>query len=175
MSVARRRVAIGATTLMLLSVLGTGLAQAAPVTAPTIRSQAATAMAPSGDGASATPNVDRLRLLRYWLTHPGRWGRHLVHSVVTVKDRDGDLYTFQFDHGTISSIGGGSISISEAGGSTVTVATSDTTRIRKDGAPAKLADLEVGDEVFVASKVENGTATARGILVPKARPASSAT
>ena len=176
MSIARWRFATVAIALLLLTVLGTGLVQAAPTSAQGSTDAApASAIQPSTADTSTGPTIDRLRLLRQWLAHPGRWGRHLVHSVVTVEDRNGNLLTFQFDHGTISAIGDDSISIAETGGATVTVATSDDTRVRKDKAPAKVSDLEVGDEVFVASKVEGGTATARGILVPAARPAADAT
>jgi hypothetical protein len=164
-----------ATAVMLFSVLGTGLVQAAPASAPAATPTAPAALEPTTEGAAEAPAIDRLRLLRQWLAHPGRWGRHLVHSTVTIEDRNGNLLTFQFDHGTIAAIGDHSISIAETGGATVTVATSDATRVRKDKTPARLSDLAVGDEVFVASRVEGGTATARGILVPAARSASAAT
>lgn len=51
-------------------------------------------------------------------------GRHLVHGVVTLTDRAGKLVTLQFDHGTVQSIGGGSLTILEAGGGMESVTTS---------------------------------------------------
>jgi Domain of unknown function (DUF5666) len=77
--------------------------------------------------------------------------------------------TVQLDHGTVSAIDGANLKISESGNSSVTIATDDKTRVRKNGGQAKLADLNVGDEVFVVSEIEGGTSTAYRIVVPKAR------
>jgi hypothetical protein len=66
----------------------------------------------------------------------------------------------------VSAIGDDTLTIAEAGGASETVATTAETRVRKDRKPAKLTDLAVGDEVFVVSVFDGGTATARGIVVP---------
>jgi hypothetical protein len=105
----------------------------------------------------------------------GRLRKHLVHGTVTVLDRDGELITLQLDHGTIAAIGDGSITIGEAGNTSVTVATTADTRVRKGRAPASLAALAVGDEVVVVSVVDGSTATARRILVPAPRASAPAT
>ena len=84
---------------------------------------------------------------------------HLVHGTLTVVDRDGKLVTYQLDHGTVSAVGTASITIAEAGGSSVTVSTTTATRVRKDAQPSTLAGLKVGDEVVVRSTVDGGTAT----------------
>lgn len=85
---------------------------------------------------------------------------------MTFVNRDGEIVTLQFDHGTISAIDAAAVTIAEKGGSNVTVGTNDDTRVRKGRKPATLADLAVGDEVFVVSVVDDGAATARGIVVP---------
>lgn len=168
MSSTRRRLAVVAGALVLLSILGAGFAQAAP--------------APSSTSAGATltadeqpPEGERLPRLRQRLGDFGfgRLARNLVHGTVTVLGRDGELVTLQFDHGTIATIGDGSLSISEANGETVTVATTDATRVRKVRQPSSLGELNVGDGVFVTSVIEDGAATARLIVVPMARPATS--
>ena len=41
-------------------------------------------------------------------------------------------------------------------------------RVRKNGALAKLSALKAGDQVFVVSELQGGTATADRIVVPKA-------
>jgi hypothetical protein len=152
----RWRLAIVAGALIILSTVGVGLAQAAP--APAV---------PSASVAEAAPPLlgERLRE-RVGERGPGRLGRHLVHGTVTFVGRDGELVTLQFDHGTVSAIGDDTVTIAEAGGASETVATTAETRVRKDRKPAKLTDLAVGDEVFVVSVVDGGTATARGIVVP---------
>jgi hypothetical protein len=101
----------------------------------------------------------------------------LVHGTITVLDRDGKLVTYQLDHGTVTAIGGASITIAESGGSSVTVATSTATRVRKDARPSTLANLKAGDEVLVRSTVTGATATATLVLVlppsPTIAPSSS--
>ncbi len=99
---------------------------------------------------------------------------HLVHATVTITERDGKLETYQLDHGTVSAAGSGSITVAEAGGSSVTVANTAQTRVRKDGKPALLAGLKIGDEVVVRSTIEGGAATARLVVVPPAGPATTA-
>ena len=92
-------------------------------------------------------------------------GRHLVHAEVTVTDRDGKLIHLQFDHGTVQSIGGGKLTIAEAGGGTVTVSTDDATIVRAKRQKGDLADVTVGAEVFVQSRIDGGTTLAKRILV----------
>ena len=68
----------------------------------------------------------------------------------------------------------GSLTIAEAGGSSVTLTTDTTTRVRKDGKKATLADLRPGNEVVVVSKV-GSTATTRALLVVVPPAASTST
>jgi hypothetical protein len=66
------------------------------------------------------------------------------------------------------------MTVAEAGGASVTLTTDTTTRVRKDGKKATLADLRSGNEVVVVSLV-GGTGTSRAILVviPPAAPTST--
>jgi hypothetical protein len=106
--------------------------------------------------------------------HPGkalsaRWllraGRHLVHAEVTITDREGKLVDLWLDHGTVQSIGDGKLVIAEAGSTTQTVQVADDVVVyvgRKDG---KLSDVAAGAEVFVQSRIVDGAAVAKRILV----------
>lgn len=94
-----------------------------------------------------------------------RAGKHLVHAEMTVTDRDGKLVYLQLDHGTVQSVGGGTLTIAEAGGGTETVSLDGKTIVhlgRKDGA---LGDVKVGAEIFVQSRIDGGTTLAKRILV----------
>jgi hypothetical protein len=101
-----------------------------------------------------------------------RAGRHLVHAEMTVTDKDGNLVYLQLDHGTVQSIGGGTLVIAETGGATETVSTSDTTIVRVGRTLGDLGDVTVGAEVFVQSRVDGNTVLAKRIIVI---PAADAT
>jgi preprotein translocase subunit YajC len=162
------RLALAAGTLVVLGAIGAGLVQAA-----------ATSTGPSADTTTPVPIPEdaaaHIVALRDRLDerHPGL-RQHLVHGTLTVLGRNGKLVTLQLDHGTVASVGSASITIAEAGGTSITVATTAETRVRKDRKPATLADLKVGDEVVVQSTVDGGSATARRVVVPAARPAAAA-
>ena len=100
------------------------------------------------------------------LRHVAAW-RRLVHATVVVDLRRGGLTTVQLDHGTISAVAAGTLTIAEAGGGSVTVALGNETRVRRNGANAAVADLGTADEVFVMSKVEAGGAVAYLVVVPR--------
>jgi hypothetical protein len=168
MSIPRWRLAIVAAALLLISAIGGGLAQAAP--APATAHGAAAA----GSGASSGARLAALRD-RLGPRELGRLRKHLVHGTVTVLDRDGKLITLQLDHGTISAIGDGSITIHEAGDTSVTVVTTSETRVRKGLRPSNLDALAVGNEVMVVSVLDGSTATARRIVVLIPRPTPAAT
>lgn len=151
--------------ITILGVAGIGFAAAATESgAPAANIVTAdSTLAPDASGTPTRPNGD-LRVGK-----PGarllRFGRHLVHVVATVTGRDGQLVHLQLDHGTVRSIGGGSLVISEAGGGAETVSVDDRTIVyvgREDG---DLGDLKVGVEVFVQSRVDAGTVLAKHILV----------
>lgn len=177
MTISRWRLGLMVGALVVFGTIGGGLVQAAsaPPAPAAATTGPATANAPGEPGADLTPFLgERRRALRDRLGDGGlgRFGRNLVHGTITVLDKDGKLVTHQLDRGTIAGINDGSITIAEAGGTSVTVATTADTRVRKDRKQAALADLAVGDEVMVHSIVEGGAATARGILVPAPRPAA---
>ena len=95
--------------------------------------------------------------------------RHLVHATVLVDlPRLGGLTTIQLDHGTISAVNATSLTIKELGDTSATVVLGDETRVRKHAAKAAIADLKVGDEVFVMSKVAPGGTDAYLVVVPAA-------
>ena len=180
MIVPRWRLGIVAGALIVLTAFGGGLVQAASGTPTSAGSAAAAAPAPAAGSSTTTSEQpsyagERLRALRDRLADRGlgRFRKHLVHGTFTVLDRDSAPVTVQLDHGTVSSIGEGSITIAEAGGSSVTVGTTADTRVRKGGKPATLAALVLGDEVFVRSIVEGGSAGVRSIVVPPAAPAGA--
>lgn len=151
--------------IAMLAVAGIGLVAASSNPA-TPASNVAAADPTAGPGASPrvrdgkTGEGDGARGLRLL-----KAGRHLVHGVVTVTDRDGKLVTLQFDHGTVQSIGGGSLTILEAGGGTETVSTSDATKVHLGREAGDLGDVKVGAEIFVQSRIDGGETLAKRILV----------
>ena len=149
------RVALVGAALLTLGVIGAGAVTAAPAK-PQARMAAAAAAKPAALGPFA------------------RIGRHVVHGTVVVEKKDGTFVTLQLDRGTIASVGGGTLTISEAGGRSETVTTDARTRFRKDGAKSDLAGLAIGDKVAVVSEVQGSTAVAQLVLVPRPRPAKTA-
>ncbi|MEA2675510.1 MAG: hypothetical protein QOI92_2702 [Chloroflexota bacterium] len=147
----------GAIVILLAAGLGLAFASNAPTTAPANVTSAASTAAPNANSTAGTRGKARAaRLLRI--------GRRLVHAEVTV-NRDGQLVNLQLDHGTVQSIGTGTLTISEAGGGTETVSTDDATKVHLGRTAGKLADVKVGAEVFVRSQVSGGMTLAKGILV----------
>ncbi len=141
------RLALVGTALLMLGVVGAGSVMAAspaPTTAAAVHK------------AAAGPLV--------------RMVRHVVHGTFVVQKPDGTLQTIQLDRGTIASISGATITISEPIGNQ-TVTTNAQTRVRKGGVKSDVSKLAVGDKVAVVSVVEGGTPVAEFILVPRPRPA----
>jgi hypothetical protein len=96
-------------------------------------------------------------------------GRHLVHADVTVTGKNGELINLQFDHGTVQSIGNGTLTIAETGGGTETVSTDNATIVRAAREKGDLGDVKVGAEVFVQSRIDGATTLAKRILVVPAK------
>ena len=161
------RVALTGGAIIVLLAVGIGLVAASSggTSAP---SSLTAASSPAPDASAKPDRPDRPRL-RAWLG--GRLGhlrvaKHLVHVTATFTDKDGALVTIQVDHGTIQAIGTDSLTIAEAGGSSVTVSTDAKTDVyigREEGA---LGDLKVGDTVFVQSRVDGGTLAKRILKIP---------
>jgi hypothetical protein len=165
------RLALTGGAIVILLALGLGLVAARP-SSPSQPSTAAAAASLSPD-ASAAPDANgplgqRLRsLLERWQRFGV--GHRLVHATATVLDKDGNLVQLQLDHGTVQAMDGGSITVAEAGGTTVTVTTDSATVVRIGHDKGTLADLKVGDQVFVHSRIDAGTTLAKHILeVPTA-------
>jgi hypothetical protein len=141
---------------------------ASPTVAPATSAISAN---PGDDGstrASRTEDSARARL-----GFRPRLGRHVVHAVVTV-ERNGDLLTFQVDRGSVTSIADGKLTISEQGGASVTLATNDQTRVRRDGRKISLLELKSGDEVYVISRVsaDGGPVVVR-VVAPTKEPSGN--
>jgi hypothetical protein len=100
-----------------------------------------------------------------------RLARHIVHGTVVIRRADGTLQTLQIDRGTIATVGGGTITVAEPGGSQ-TVATDAQTRVRKHGAKSSVTALAVGDKVLVVSDLTTGSAVADLVVVPRPRPST---
>jgi hypothetical protein len=81
--------------------------------------------------------------------HPGGpHGRGLVRSESVVEGKEnGEFVTIKADRGVLNGVDGNTLTIEEADGKTVEVATNDDTNFRRDGEEAKLGDLKTGDHV----------------------------
>jgi hypothetical protein len=169
------RLAVTGGAVITLAVVGIGLVAAANVPPSTMTnpvSAEATRLPGASGRADRRSGQERLRERRAgWGPRLLRIGRHLVHVEATVTDRDGQLVTLWLDHGTVQSVGDGFITISEAGGKTEKLMIDDKTTVHVGREDGTLADVTVGDEVFVKSRVEDGTALARRILIIPPRPA----
>ena len=146
--------------------LGLGIGFAAASTSTGTSSAAALAAPTAAPGASAKPDRPRIgQRLREFLGGSGRrLGGRLVHVTATVLDKDGNLIQLQLDHGTIQAIGNGSLTVAEAGGTTVTVSTDASTLVRIGPDKGSLTDLKVGQTIFVQSRIDGGTTLAKHIL-----------
>jgi hypothetical protein len=167
-------------------VASVGSVPAAPVAADATVDDASivalglTALAEAGDlGISDQPDAaapaqrlrDRLRWIR---PHPGKGLGRLVHAEATLDLPDKGITTVGADHGTVDSLGTNTIAVKRADGQTVTIATTDQTRVRSGRKAAKLSDIKAGHEVLVLSqKSAAGWAAKRIIVIPKSNGAAS--
>jgi len=166
------RLALTGGAIVILLALGIGFVAASTTTPASQGSTGQTAGSPA-PGASANANRPGGRL-RALLGREGRLsvGRRVVHVVGTFQDKDGTLVTLEIDHGTIQSIGSGTVTVAEAGGSNVTVSTDSSTIVWIGKTKGTLSDLKVGDTVFVQSRVDGGTTLAKRILKVQATTGS---
>ncbi len=164
-TIPRWRLALTGGAIVVLGVVGIGLAQAAP-SSPAPAADAITAAASPGPGAGALPRTPVRRLLV----------RALVHGSATFDRPNKGLVTVQVDHGIVSAVGNGTVTIGEAGGTGVIVRTDDRTRLRENGTRLPLADLKVGEPVYALSLVQSGQSEslARLIVVPRTPSAGPA-
>lgn len=170
MRISTWRLALTGGAIIVLAVAGIGLAAAASSRGPAANLAAAaspTANPDASTGADRAATHERLARLRDggWPGRLLRAGRHLVHAEITLTDRDGKLVNLQADHGTVQSVGAGSLTIGEAGGGNETISFDAATLVyvgREDG---DLGDVAAGAEVFVLSRLDGGAALAKRILV----------
>lgn len=190
MTLSLRRTLVPTLVTAALSVAVIGVAAAAPATsvAPTLGATPAAAPVAAGaeavdadpaDAGALAGEIDTIfageratapdgqpRAGRGELRRLAAW-RRLVHATVVVDLPERGLTTIQLDRGTISAVTADSLSIAEAGDTSVTVVLGAETRVRKDGEKAVIADLRVGDEVFVMSRVEGAATEAYLVVVPR--------
>lgn len=157
------RLALTGAAIVILAVVGVGFVVAAssPATGPSANAAAAPASSPAAPGAAnGRPG------LRQLLARVGPAAKRLVNGTLNYVDKTGTLVTVQLDHGTISAIGDSSITIAEQGGRQITVSTDANTVVRLGGGAGlgKLSDLKAGDQVFVQSRVDGGSALAKHVL-----------
>lgn len=187
MIISLRRTLVATLVVAALSAAIIGVAAAAPVTTearPLGAAPAAVTLAadpgPADSGAiageldailaaerAAAPG-GQLRAGRGELRRLAAW-RRLVHATIVVDLPEKGLTTVQLDRGTVSAVSADSLSIAEAGGTSVTITLGAETRVRKDGKKAAVADLKVGDEVFAMSLVEGSSSEAYLVVVPRPR------
>ena len=98
--------------------------------------------------AAAAPKARRERL--------GLGLRRLVHGDVVVQGKDNQLRNVRLDHGVLQSVDGSTLAIKEADGSTVDIATTEQTRIVRDGQVVKVGDLKAGDNVWTLRVKDDG-------------------
>jgi hypothetical protein len=161
----------GAVVMLAAAGIGLGAAADAPSNAPGGISLAAPTTA--AGTTAATQRVrprEQLGARAGWGARLLRLGRHIVHVEATVTDRDGKLITTWLDHGTVLSVGSGSVTVSENAGGSQTLKTDAATIVHLGKADATLADVKAGDEVFVQSRIDAGGALAKRILIIPARP-----
>ena len=162
------RLVLTGTAIVILAAVGVGLVAASsnPAQAPASNASVAAAPGSSPDANAKNGNHPGLRRLLGRLGRVGEGAHTFVNGTLNFTDKSGALVTIQLDHGTIASMGTGTLTISEAGGKQVTVSTDVTTDVRLGGGAGvgKLSDLKTGDQIFVQSQVAGGTALAKHIL-----------
>lgn len=171
------------TTVAVVGLAVIGVAEAAGQSTPSAAGTSPAPLAASGAGTDAsepatidgavdailaadqTATAERLRGAA--LRRLAAW-RHLVHATATLDlPALGGLTTVQLDHGTVSAATSTSLTIAEAGGTSVTVELGPSTRVRRDGANAAVTEVKTGDEAFVMSRVEADGTEAYLVVVPR--------
>ena len=155
-------------------VLGTAVVTGAVVSAAGAASAAGTS-SPSSSTTSSTAGPTTTTPHRPWaaLRHAG------IHGEFTVKNKSGRFVVLDTQRGTVTANQDGQLTVTSADDFQATYTVDSTTKIRKDGAKASLADVKVGDTVAVVGVKSGGTVTAKGIRdgVPERQetPSSGAT
>ncbi len=161
------RFALTGVAIVLLLAMGIGFVAASSNPASDPGTTAAAASANPDASPDATGKGHGEKGLRALLKGKGLrlgLGGRVVHVTATVLDKAGKLIQVQLDHGTVQAIGGGSITVAEAGGANVTITTDASTVVRTGRTVGSLTDVKVGDQVFVQSRIDGGTVLAKHIL-----------
>jgi hypothetical protein len=127
-------------------------------TSASVTGQAATlSSALSGTGAGRLARLRRLG---------GLYGQY-TYETKTGSD------TLAFERGTITSVGGGDVTVRAANGTSWTWELVSTTVVRESGQKVAESTLATGETVFAGGPVTNGAKDARLIVIRKAAAASS--
>ncbi|MGB9376624.1 MAG: hypothetical protein WCB04_03830 [Mycobacteriales bacterium] len=154
------------TAVATIGALGvTGVALAAPSFTQASNS---TATATPSAGSSAQPGG---KADRHGKRHPGmfRLGR-LSHGEAVVQGKDGKFLTVYTQRGAVTAVSAKSITLKSADGYTASYAVTGDTKVGKDGKPAKIGDIKVGDQAGVMAQKSGDSKTARGIRVGDKHP-----
>jgi len=100
------------------------------------------------------------------MTRVGRGERleRLVHAEKTMNHPDDGIVTTAVDHGTVTTVGGGSIAVHRADGQTITFTTTEDTKVRIARKKGELSDVKTGAEVLVLSRRDGDSWVAKRII-----------
>jgi hypothetical protein len=145
-------VALG--TVALGGLIGVGVSYADnPTTSPSAPSGSA---AKAGHGAKAGAHARRVLMKR------------ALHGEVTVGGKKGTR-VLDFQRGSVQSVRSNGITVKSTDGFSATYVVNAETKVRKDGAAAKIADIKNGDTVRVVALKTGSTDTARVVAEPKTK------
>ena len=145
-------VALGAVALG--GLIGVGVSYADnPTTSPSAPSGSA---AKAGHGAKAGAHARRALMKR------------ALHGEVTVGGKKGTR-VLDFQRGSVQSVSSNGITVKSTDGFSATYVVNAETKVRKDGAAAKIGDIKNGDTVRVVALKTGSTDTARVVAEPKAK------
>lgn len=141
----RNAVIGGVATVATLSVIGIGIAEAAPTTPSST---------PSGSSTSAAPNHQK--------RHKGDLLGRALHGQATVGGAKKQR-VIDFQRGTVTTVGDGKLTVKSVDGFTATYTADAKTRVRKDKEKSAFADIRTGDRVRVIAVKDGSTLTLRSV------------
>ena len=149
-------VALGAVALG--GLIGVGVSYADnPTTSPSAPSGTAPGgQAKAGHGTKSAEHAKRALLKR------------ALHGEVTVGGKKGTR-VIDFQRGSVQSVSSTGITLKSTDGFTATYVVNAETKVRKDGAAAKIGDIKNGETVRVVALKSGSTDTARVVAEPKAK------
>ena len=145
-------VALGAVALG--GLIGVGVSYADnPAASPSAPSGSA---AKAGHGAKAGAHARRALMKR------------ALHGEVTVGGKKGTR-VLDFQRGSVQSVSSNGVTVKSTDGFSATYVVNAETKVRKDGAAAKIGDIKNGVTVRVVALKNGSTDTARVVAEPKAK------